>query len=151
MESLGQLGGKDKVAAAELDTMFYDEGVGNYLVVFLRYVKSRIPLLLQHFSLNYLYHFQVTDQQTVTARGGILPELHGGRSHWRSSATPRWSPYTRRGTTSASLVRNTAYIMHQRVIIFCVVVKVDSGGGYQCASGAPGPRQRRRGSPPRLL
>ena len=49
MESLGQLGGKDKVAAAELDTMFYDEGVGNYLVVFLRYVKSRIPLLLQHY------------------------------------------------------------------------------------------------------
>ena len=108
MESLGQLGGEDKVAAAELDTMFNDEGVSNYLVVFLRYVKSRIPLLLQHFSLNYLYHFQVTDQQTVTARGGILPELHGGRSHWRSSATPRWSPYTRRGTTSASLVRNTA-------------------------------------------
>ena len=51
MESLGQLGGKDKVAAAELDTMFYDEGVGNYLVVFLRYVKSRIPLLLQHFQI----------------------------------------------------------------------------------------------------
>ena len=73
MESLGQLGGEDKEAAAELDTMFYDEGVGNYLVVFLRYVKSRIPLLLQHFSLNYLYHFQVYDQQTVAARGGILP------------------------------------------------------------------------------
>ena len=81
MESLGQLGGEDKVAAAELDTMFNDEGVSNYLVVFLRYVKSRIPLLLQHFSLNYLYHFQVTDQQTVTARGGILPKLHGGRPH----------------------------------------------------------------------
>ena len=49
MESLGQLGGKDKVAAAELDTMYYDEGIGNYMVVILRYVKSRIPLLLQHF------------------------------------------------------------------------------------------------------
>ena len=37
MESLGQLGGEDKVAAAELDTMFNDEGVSNYLVVFLRW------------------------------------------------------------------------------------------------------------------
>ena len=37
MESLGQLGGEDKEAAAELDTMFKDEGVSNYLVVFLRW------------------------------------------------------------------------------------------------------------------
>ena len=77
MESLGQLGGEDKVAAAELDTMFNDEGVSNYLVVFLRWGS----LSSLHFSLDYLYHCQVTDQQTVTARGGILPKLHGGRPH----------------------------------------------------------------------
>ena len=78
MESLGQLGGEDKVAAAELDTMFNDEGVSNYLVVFLRW--GSLSTSTPKFKLT-LYHSQVTDQQTVAARGGILPELHGGRPH----------------------------------------------------------------------
>ena len=77
MESLGQLGGEDKVAAAELDTMFNDEGVSNYLVVFLRCVKFRSTSTLQFL----ISSTQVTDKQTVAARGGILPELHGGRPH----------------------------------------------------------------------
>ena len=37
METLGTLGGEEKISGTDLDTTFNDEGVSNYLVVFLRY------------------------------------------------------------------------------------------------------------------
>mgnify|MGYP001176481752 CR=1 FL=1 len=37
METLGTLGGEEKISGSDLDTTFNDEGVSNYLVVFLRY------------------------------------------------------------------------------------------------------------------
>ena len=52
MESLGQLGGEDKEAAAELDTMFKDEGVSNYMVVLLRYVSHSTSTSTLQFKLS---------------------------------------------------------------------------------------------------
>ena len=37
MDTLGTLGGEEKISGRELDAAFADEGVSNYLVVFLRY------------------------------------------------------------------------------------------------------------------
>ena len=37
METLGNLGGEEKITGSDLDNTFNDEGVSNYLVVFLRY------------------------------------------------------------------------------------------------------------------
>ena len=37
METLDTLGGAEKISSSDLDTTFNEEGVSNYLVVFLRY------------------------------------------------------------------------------------------------------------------
>ena len=42
MDTLNQLGGDEKITDKELASMFNDEGVSNYLVVFLRYVHNII-------------------------------------------------------------------------------------------------------------
>lgn len=41
MDTLRQLGGEEKISQEELVTMFNDEGVSNYLVVFLRLLTSK--------------------------------------------------------------------------------------------------------------
>jgi len=41
METLGTLGGAEKISASDLDNTFNDEGVSNYLVVFLRLLTSK--------------------------------------------------------------------------------------------------------------
>ena len=43
METLDTLGGEEKISASDLDTTFNDEGVSNYLVVFLRYTYDYHP------------------------------------------------------------------------------------------------------------
>ena len=47
METLDTLGGEEKISASDLDTTFNDEGVSNYLVVFLRYDHSFCQALAQ--------------------------------------------------------------------------------------------------------
>ena len=48
MDTLNQLGGDEKITDKELASMFNDEGVSNYLVVFLRYILN---IMLQKYDI----------------------------------------------------------------------------------------------------
>jgi len=54
METLGTLGGEEKISGTDLDTTFNDEGVSNYLVVFLRLLTSKQLQLEGEFYQNFM-------------------------------------------------------------------------------------------------
>jgi len=54
METLGTLGGAEKISASDLDNTFNDEGVSNYLVVFLRLLTSKQLQLEGEFYQNFM-------------------------------------------------------------------------------------------------
>ena len=149
MESLGQLGGEDKVAAAELDTMFNDEGVSNYLVVFLRWGSPFTSTsTLQSVSIISTILRLLTSKQLQLEGEFYQNFMEGGRTVAEFCNTEVEPMY--KESDHIHIIGQEHRMNNASVSDSCYVVRVDSGGGYQRASGVPGPRQRRRGSPPRL-